>query len=106
MTALAAVRPPTWADYLDAVEAAVHEVQQCLADGRPPLMPELPTPVGPPPPAAESRRAQIAGLLAQVVEQVGRQRDDVSSRLTTLSRQRTRGGYAAVSHGGQLDLVG
>jgi hypothetical protein len=97
---------PTWTDYLDAVEAAALDVQTCLLEGRTPQMPVLTLPAGPPPAGAEVRRDQIAGLLAQVTELVGRQRDEVGAKLATLPRQRPRSAaYHSVSSGARVDVL-
>lgn len=98
---------PTWTDYLDAVEAAALDVKASLLDGRSPQMPALALPAGPPAPAEELRRDQVAQLLAQVTEMLGQHRDDVCERLANLPRQRPRAhSYHAASAGATVDVMG
>ncbi len=99
--------PASWSDYLDAVEAAVLDVQACLIEGRTPQMPVLTLPAGPPPVGATSRRETVATLLAEVTTLLQSHRDSVGERLAGLpSRRRPGAGYHTVAAGGQFDVTG
>ncbi len=96
----------TWNEYLDSVEAAVLDVQNSLLEGRPPQMPALSLPAGPPPDHAGPRRAAVAALLAEVTELVGQHRDAVSERLASLPRQnRQSNAYHTADAGERLDVM-
>lgn len=96
----------TWTEYLDAIEAAALDVQSCVIEGRPPQMPALAMPVGPPPAHAGQRRATVAALLAEVTELVGRHQDAVTERLASLPRQsRSANGYHTADAGERLDVM-
>lgn len=96
----------TWDEYLDAVEAAVLDVQTSLVEGRPPQMPVITLPVGPPPGSAGRRRAAVAAMLAEVTDLVGEHRDAVSERLASMPRNpRTGNGYHTADAGERLDVM-
>jgi len=96
----------TWDEYLDAVEAAVLDVQTSLIEGRPPQMPAITLPVGPPPGSAGRRRAAVAAMLAEVTGLVGEHRDAVTERLATLPRNpRMVNGYHTAGAGERLDVM-
>lgn len=95
-----------WPEYLDAVEAAVLAVQASLIEGRPPQMPALAPPAGPPPQHTGERQAAVAALLAEVTELVGRHRDTIGERLAGLPRQtRQATAYRTADVGEQLDVM-
>jgi hypothetical protein len=98
---------PTWTDYLDAVEEAARQVQASLIEGRAPDMPVLEQPAGPPPAGAQVRREQVAALVAEVTELLGRHRDAITDRLASLpTQQRGFAGYELAHAGQALDMVG
>ncbi len=100
--------PATWPQYLAATEAALQALTADLAAQRPPNLPELLLPQGPPPPQHRERAIEIARLLADAAEQLQQEMSAVRHQLATTPRHPAGAGSyeGAGLLGGSLDLNG
>jgi hypothetical protein len=98
-----------WAEYLDALETAVHAMDADLIDGRPPspdALEGLALPDSAMPPRLADRRALVVALLADVTGRATARRDALASELLTMPRRRPVHANGASTLGGSLDITG
>lgn len=98
-----------WAEYLDALEAAVHDLDADLIEGRPPssaALDALSIPETAMPEKLADRRALVVALLADVTGRATARRDAVASELLALPRRRTPALDGASTLGENLDITG
>jgi hypothetical protein len=98
-----------WAEYLDALEAAVHDLDADLIEGRAPsvaALDALTIPETAMPEKLADRRALVVALLADVTGRATARRDAVASELLALPRRRTPSPGGAANLGENLDITG
>jgi hypothetical protein len=98
-----------WAEYLDALEAAVHEMDTDLIEGRAPsaaALEALAMPETTMPERLSDRRALVLALLQDVTGRATARRDAVASELLTMPRRRVPTPNRSTTLGGNLDITG
>jgi hypothetical protein len=102
-----------WADYLDALEAAVRAMDGELIDGHTPpdeaigAVEALRPPSSPLPPRLADRRVLLLALLEDVSGRAQARRDAVGAELLSMPRRRAPARLdSPATLGGTLDIVG
>jgi hypothetical protein len=98
-----------WAEYLDALEAAVHAMDTDLIEGRPPsaeALERLTMPSSDMPARLSDRRTLVLALLQDVTGRATARRDSVAGELLNMPRRRVQSFDRSTTLGSKLDITG